>query len=95
MSVELFPDSAMHSPSPHLIWLRNHNLAIGQLPEGQHFCVGVIGVGLGDTHHDAELEYCKCHNEDSVEGASDPIEHYLISEFNKAIKPLDVAEEIS
>ncbi len=81
---DLFPASAMDSPSPRLVWLRKHNLALGELPDGTRFCAGKDNaIGYGKTHRDAELEYCEVH---LVHNG--PIEHWSISEFNKAIAPV-------
>lgn len=55
---ELFPVESMLSPSPRLLWLREHNLALGELPDGKKFCVGEHATGFGNTHLEAEQDYC-------------------------------------
>ena len=72
--------------SPRLLWLKKHNLAIGELPDGERFCVGPDSVGYGPTHRDAELECAKAMQ----------IEHWTITEFVKtgAVIAKDVKEEV-
>jgi len=53
---ELFKSSEVEHPSPRLIWLAAHNLAIGQLPDGTRFCAAIDRVTTGDTHKDCELK---------------------------------------
>lgn len=86
MSAELFDDSAVQSFSPRLLWLKKHNLAIGELPDGTRFCVGLFNTGYSSTHRDAEPECA----------AAAEIEHYSITEFVKtgAVIAKDVQEEV-
>lgn len=82
----LFPDSEITMESPRLKWLKKHNLAIGELPDGTRFCVGLFNTGYGSTHRDAELECA----------AAAEIEHYSITEFVKtgAVIAKDAQEEV-
>ena len=81
---DLFPASAMDSTSPRINWLMKHNLAIGVLPNGIKFCVGELGVGLGDTTKDAELEFTAMYNEDAAENNTSTIEHWSVVDARKA-----------
>ncbi len=71
---ELFSESEVTKDSPRLTWLKQHNLALGQLPDGTRFCAGRNSIGYGDTHRDAELDYSE-----SVD-----LEHWEITDFKRA-----------
>lgn len=74
MTSELFPDSSMASDSPRLIWLRKHNLALGELPSGQRYCASFEHIVHGETHRECE---------EFMARALD-IHHWSIEEFAKA-----------
>ncbi len=85
MSAELFPPAAVTQDSPRLAWLKRHNLALGELPDGTKICVGRHAIGYADTHKDAELECAEAMN----------VAHWSIEEFRKAgvMVPGNVEEE--
>lgn len=86
---DLFPIT--ESLSPRLRWLKEHNLSLGELPNGQRFCVGLHGAGFGETHRDAELDYCEVSSELVAK-----IQHWSVTEFQKAgvVIPTEVEEEM-
>lgn len=85
MSAELFP--VEESLSPRLTWLKLHNLALGELPDGQRFCAGEDLITHGDTHSDCEHKMAE-----ELE-----IAHWSIAAFIRAgvVFPTAVEEEMA
>jgi len=85
MSAELFPDSEVTALSPRLVWLKLHNLALGELPYGVRFCASKDCIKTGDTHSDCEMLMA-----DELE-----VEHWSVTDFAKAgvVMPGNVQEE--
>lgn len=71
---ELFHESEVAKESPRLLWLRQHDLALGQLPSGTRFCAHALAIFTADTHKDCELKMA------TYLGT----EHWELTEFKKA-----------
>ena len=57
MSDELF--SLPESPSPRLVWLRQHGLVLQKLPSGRYECaLDDENFGRGDTQDEACIDFC-------------------------------------
>lgn len=84
---ELFPNSEMSSLSPRQRWLKEHNLALGELPDGKRFCAGEDRITHGITHKDCELLMAR-----ELE-----VEHWEVTEFKKAgvVIPGECEEEMA
>ena len=70
---ELFSDESVRKDSPRIVWLKTHNLALGELPCGTRFCASDQYSTHADTHSDAELKMA----------AILEVEHWSIEEFKK------------
>lgn len=71
---ELFPKSAMAAESPRLLWLKSHNLSLGELPQGQRFCAHALAIFTADTHKNCELKMADYLG----------VRHWTVTEFEKA-----------
>ena len=47
---ELFSDESVRKDSPRIVWLKTHNLALGELPCGTRFCASDQYITHADTH---------------------------------------------
>ena len=66
MDTELFPESTISVDSPRLKWLKKHNLAIGVLPDGKKFCVGIEAAGFGTSRPEDYQTLCiPCHKSET------------------------------
>lgn len=80
---QLFPDSVTAVYSPRLLWLKEHNLARGNLPNGTAFVVSEDCVTTGSTHEECELKMATLLE----------VKHYSVTEFEKATAAVVKVEE--
>jgi len=85
MTDELFNAADVTMDSPRLAWLKRHNLALGELPDGMRFCASHSNITRGDTHKACELSMAKKLG----------ISHWEVDEIKKAgvTMPENVVEE--